>query len=428
MSSRRDPSSPPRARSRTRWDRELALAACAVLAGCQQQIVYSSGDPWADPTTYPTIGAGKLIVFNGGDDTLTWIDADTFEPVFDETVGTLPPEIESPHDGTALADGSAFFVVISNYAPGSGSGPHGSHGSGDVDGYLLEYDTATHELRARVELAHNPGEIERTTDGKIVITHFDLRLIQDTLLQNPAATYDDLSATVFLVDPSAMSATDPGAGVLASPKVCPGEHGITTSDDGKTAWVTCASSDELAELSLVPPYTVIRHALGSGAFDPTSPHVQPFVLDRSPKDGTIWVSDLGETGANSGDLRVYDPATGALDPRGPITTGGLPYNGEFLDGGATFAVANQLENSLVFIDTATHAITGRLPLATSDCLNPRVPVLMPDGAHLAIVCEGDHVAPGSVAIVNLAGAAPVVEASHPAGVTPTEAYLLEAAP
>lgn len=397
-----------------------------MLAACSTTVHYDATDPWADPTDYPTIGGGKLIVFNGGDDTLTWFDADTLKPVFSEPTGTLPPELESPHDGTASPDGTKFYVVASNYAPGSGSGPHGAHGNGTVDGYLLQYDMATHALTGRVELARNPGEIEMTSDGKILVSHYDLRLIQDQLSQNPDASYDDLSSTIVIVDPAAISATDPGVGVIASIKVCPGEHGILATDDATTAYVTCANSDELAKVSLSPPYAIERYAMSQLPFDPTAPRVSPFVLEQSPKDGTIWVSNLGQTGSNVGDLRVFDPATGTWDARGPIVTGGVPYNGEFVGDGATYIVANQIDNAMVFIDTQTHAITQRLPLEPSDCLNPRVPSLMPDGVHLVVICEGDHVAPGTVAVINLGGATPVVEASYPAGVYPTEAYFVEA--
>ena len=68
----------------------LGLLACA---SCNTQIDYPPGTPWVDPTPYPTIGNGKVIIFNSGDDTLTWIDIDTLAPVFSETVGLSPLEV-----------------------------------------------------------------------------------------------------------------------------------------------------------------------------------------------------------------------------------------------------------------------------------------------------------------------------------------------
>ncbi len=347
--------------------------------------------------------------------------------MFSETVGLSPPEVESPHDGTASPDGSAFFVSFSNYAPGTGSGPHGSHGTGDVDGFLLEYDMQTHALIGRTELAHNAAEVTMTTDGHILVSHFDLLLIQDQLSTNPDATYDDLSATVAIIDPAAMSPTDPGAGLVKSLKVCPAEHGIIASQDGKTAYVTCFASDELALVSLTPPYDIQRFPMGTGAFSPASPLVGPFVLEQSPSDGTIWVSTSGPSGAYRGDIRVFDPATKTWDSRGPIQTDGVPFDGAFTVDGAQYIVSNQIANSMVFIDTATHEITNRLALPLAQCENPRVPVLMPDGLHLLVVCEGEHVGPGTVAVIRL-GATPVVETFYPVGVYPGEAYLVAKAP
>jgi DNA-binding beta-propeller fold protein YncE len=402
----------------------LGLLACA---SCNTQIGYPPGEPWADPTPYPTIGNGKLIVFNTGDDTLSWIDVDTLAPVFSDTVGLSPPELESPHDGTALPDGSAFFVSFSNYAPGSGTGPHGAHGTGNVDGYLLEYDMQTHALIGRTELAHNAAEVTMTADGRILVTHFDLRLIQDQLATNPNATYDDLSSTVAIIDPAAMSPTDPSAGLVKSLKVCPAEHGIIASQDGKTAFVTCYASDELAVVSLDPPYAVQRYPLGTGTFSPASPLIGPFVLEQSPSDGTIWVSTLGPSGGTRGDIRVFDPAANAWDSRGPIQMDGMPFDGTFTTDGTQYIVCDQIANSLVFIDTATHAIASRLALPLAECENPRVPALMPDGLHVVVVCEGDHFGPGTVAVVRL-GATPVLESHYTVGVYPGEAVLVTEAP
>ncbi len=397
-----------------------------ACAGCTTRIDYPPGTPWADPTQYPTIGDGKVIIFNTGDDTLTWIDVDTLAPVFSETVGLSPPEVESPHDGTASLDGSAFFVSFSNYAPGTGGGPHGAHGTGNVDGFLLEYDMQTHALVGKTELAHNAAEVTMTADGHVLVSHFDLLLVEEQLASNPDATYDDLSSTVAIIDPTAMSPTDPSAGLLKSLKVCPAEHGIIASQDG-TAYVTCFASDELALISLAPPYDIERYAMGTGAFSPAAPLVGPFVLEQSPNDGTIWVSTWGSGGTNRGDIRVFDPATKTWDARGPIETDGVPYDGVFTADGAQYIVSNQIANTMVFIDTASHEIVDRLVLPRAQCANPRVPMLMPDGAHLLVVCEGDHVDPGTVAVIRV-GPPPVVESFYAVGVYPGEAYLVARAP
>ena len=119
------------------------------LGACSETVVFSDDAAWVDPKEYPAVGEGKILVTNSGDDTLSWLDLETLEPVFEEPIGRLPPEREGPHHGVAAKDGKSFFIGISNVVPGGGSGPHGSHGTGTAQGYLLKYDVATHRARGR---------------------------------------------------------------------------------------------------------------------------------------------------------------------------------------------------------------------------------------------------------------------------------------
>src|SRR5262245_43560102 len=134
------------------WPRSLGLVLALGLVSfaCSETVVFPDDPAWQEPVTCPPTGNPRVLVTNSGDDTLSWIDlgpgAPDSWPVCTEPVGHRPPEREGPHHGAATASGSAYFVGLSNFVPGSGSGPHGSHGTGNVRGYLLKHDGVTHEL------------------------------------------------------------------------------------------------------------------------------------------------------------------------------------------------------------------------------------------------------------------------------------------
>ena len=64
-------------------------------------------------------------------------------------VGDVPVELEGPHHLAASPDGKYIYYNLSNYVPGTGSGPHGSHGTGTVPGSLVKLDAATGEKVGR---------------------------------------------------------------------------------------------------------------------------------------------------------------------------------------------------------------------------------------------------------------------------------------
>jgi hypothetical protein len=57
---------------------------------------------------------------------------------------------------------------------------------------------------------------------------------------------------------------------------------------------------------------------------------------------------------------------------------------------------------VALIDAATSQVKGEIALAPSGCVNVHQVELTPDGQHLLAVCEGDHVGPGTLHVVDLA--------------------------
>lgn len=408
----------------------LALVACLCAPACTEVVTDLPEAGWPDPNDYPELGNGKILVTNNGDDTVTWIDLDSLDPVFVEPVGRVPAEREGPHHGAAALDASAYYVGLSNFVHDSGSGPHGTHGAGNVPGYLLAFDATSHLPLGVVELDRNPADVRLTPDGRYLLaSHADQQLIAEVTAAG--GSIEEMKATVAIIDPTLVGSGGITAGVVAKPKVCPSPQGLAPAADSASVYVACQGSDELAIVSLTPPYEVRTFHIGTDPVEPTAPYRAPYALMVSPADGAVWVTTLGRTGPTGTDVRVFDPVTETWDEtRGPVVTGGFPHFGAFTADGSRLIVPSQTPNTLSFIDAATGTITTTLPLPGEACLNPHLVLLTPDETRAVVVCEGNHLAsaPGSVVIVDLTPAEPAVLKWYPAGVRPDGAFLLGGTP
>ena len=170
----------------------LALGACGDkdTSGplTVPELEYGVDQPWPAPASLPPIGpAGRIVITNNLDDTLSLLDLDSLgSPDWKELaripVGLNPVELEGPHHTAVSPDGSFYYVGISNYVPGSGSGPHGTHGAGTADGYCLKLDSTTNRLVGSVRVDPNPGDVIVSKDGRTLYqTHFDLLKIAEVV-------------------------------------------------------------------------------------------------------------------------------------------------------------------------------------------------------------------------------------------------------
>ena len=381
----------------TMFSKRLGAAALVVGllgAGCAEEVVFESEIPWQENTERPDIGGGMILVTNSGSDTVSWISLETLEVVYTQPVGRLAPEPEGVHHGAASADSTAFFVGISNFVASNASGPHGSHGTGDVPGWMLKYDSYTHELLGSTLVDKNPGDVRVTPDGlKVVQSHFDLKRVTEVSEYNathdPDKPVEDAWSSIAIVNARTM-------GEATFVKVCPAAHGIGITKDSKSAYVSCNVTDEIVKVGLGSSPTRQSFKVGAGANDSISsaPTYAPYALTIDKQD-KIWVSNT-----MSRDVRVIDPgAAGAIKLDGaPITLSGAPFFGQFTNDGETFMVPVQGQNQLVYIDRVSRDTeTQDLPDA---CTAPHGVMALP-GSDLALVaCEGDHTAPGTVAVVN----------------------------
>jgi DNA-binding beta-propeller fold protein YncE len=369
------------------------LVLCALLAGCGQSVSFpSSGGNWPAAQVLTFSHQARFAITDNLSDELSFVDPTKPMLLGNIPVGDVPVELEGPHHLAASPDGKYIYYNLSNYVPGTGSGPHGSHGTGSVPGSLVKLDAATGEKIAEVLIDRSPGDVILSTDGKYAyVSHYDLLRLTAALTSGQGLP-DSAYSAVAIVDTTSMTR-------LSLTPVCPTAHGEGLSADGHTLYVTCANSDELAVMDVTSPThptVTARVKVGPTPGTLDSPGYAPYALAVSPADGTVWVSDN-----KSADVRVFDPTTMAMDGSKTVNVTGVAMFGAFSpDGKTLFVPHQQAMDQLHAIDTQTLA-TRLLPLPTSACLNAHAFVMSPDGVNGIVVCEGDHVmTPGSIVYIN----------------------------
>jgi DNA-binding beta-propeller fold protein YncE len=373
--------------------RQLLLV-CALVA-CDRSVVFPKGNGAFTRADRPWSHQERVVLTDSLDDTLAFVTSEARPRLLGRLpVGDDPVDIEGPHDLKASPSGDTLYVVLSNYAPDSGSGPHGAHGLGDVPGSLLRLDARTLERTGETILEPNTGELLLDDAGTTAyVSHFDQirlqRQIQEGLPEKAGWS------SVAVIEVATMQRT-------ASIPVCPTTHDLEMSADEKTLYVTCAESDELALVD-VATHAVERLPVGPSPGTPLAAAYYPFAALRADADDSVWISCN-----RSGELRVFDAHAHAMDPARTMRLVGVPMFGAFLSDGKTLLMAQQGVDRVSFIDTATSTEETALALPRQTCLNARNVELSSDEATAFVVCEGDHkTRPGSVVTVDVASRAVV---------------------
>ncbi|MBU8900165.1 hypothetical protein DRW03_15800 [Corallococcus sp. H22C18031201] len=387
----------------------LGLLAPLALAACEKSeteadgllkvpaLEYSEPIPWTrGGTTIPPPGpAGRIIVTNSLDDSLSLLDMEGLgTPGWGVAqrvpVGLNPVELEGPHHTAVSPANDYYYVGISNYVPGGGSGPHGAHGTGTADGYCLKMSAQDNRIVGSARVDRNPGDVIVTADGETLYqTHFDLLRIADVARQGGSER--DMDARLVVLDASSMT-------VKTRLKVCPAPHAVRLSADERTAYIACWS-DEVAivDLPATDTSTVTRVKVAdSGVGTAIAPRHQPYALTMSPTTGDVWVSSLA-----SRQVQVLEAGTRTMNARRMVPLRGSPMFGVFTADGKTLYMPYQGEDAIAVIDPATSQVLRTIQLSQDGCFNVHQLTLTPDERYGLAVCEGDHIGPGALLVVDL---------------------------
>lgn len=386
----------------------LVLAACRPSSDPSTPppaLVFSSEPAWPERSTYPGVGAGRLLITNSRDDTVSLFDlskvGEATLPVLAQVpIGLNPVEIEAPHHAAISPDGKHWYTGLSQFAPGTGSGPHGTHGTGSIDGQVLKLSTATNRVEAVARVDRNPGDLVVSPDGKLVaVSHFDLVRISEAA----RGTAPSPDSRIAFLDAVTLER-------VAMVPVCAAAHGLTFSVDGKRLYVACYS-DEVAVIDMVASgFPVTQVKVASNAGDAFTARYQPYGVTLNRATGDVFVSCLA-----NGEVRVLNGATLQMDSARTALVGGSPLLGDASADGATVFIPHQGDDRISVIEAATGMVTRFIPLPRAQCTNVHQALVL-EGGRLAVVCEGNHSTPGSLLIVDSTSGA--VVSATPVGIFP----------
>ena len=408
------------------WRSLLVLVATSVaLSACGkgETPVFHGAAFGADrPATGPL--NGLFLTTDNGSDLLSAVDPATQKVRFSIPVGFIPVELEGPHHLAADPAGRFVYINLSEAVAGSGTGPHGSHGTGTIPGFVLKLATKDGAQVAFAQVDPNPGDLTISPDGKtIYVTHYDLVKLGKMTPANPRLGDSNL----VVIDAASMNVTK-------RVPLCPAAHGVRLTPDGKTLYSTCGADEiaivDLSALTLAP----VLKTLPGLTETPTCTRC-PYALTIAP-DATVWVSSLGPgagAAGRNGGLDIYDPLLGDFDrARSTNFTEGRALFAAFQGTAASYQayVPEQSPTTGDKVHVYTQA-AGQprleapfIALERKDCLNPHMLALSAGGDTGYLVCEGDHVGPGSFTFLDLR--TPATLASAPLGVFPDGLVLIPA--
>lgn len=353
---------------------------------------------WKAPPAIPppAAGEGRVLVTNNLDDTVSIIDLDAAlagspRVVGRVPVGFVPVEREGPHHVTADAAGEFYYVGISNFVPGSGSGPHGVHGSGSADGHLLKLKVEDNSLVGTVRIDRNPGDVRLTPDGSLLLaTHFDILRITEAGAEG-ITSGPELDSRLGVVDPATMTR-------LALVPACPAAHGIGITPDSSTVVMSCLSDEvaivDLAGVRAGREDVVTRVPVIASPGTAAQPSCAPYAITMDGE--TAWASCF-----NTGEIVAVDVAGRQLDGR-TFQLQGLAVFGDVREG--LLVIAHQSTDGITVLDTSAGPGDGPAFVSTrlfspDECVLPHYARFSDDGGKILLVCEGNKSSPGALVVL-----------------------------
>lgn len=373
----------------------LALgAACSSPGEARIVDLPAEGEPFpAAPRAFAWPAGPFALVSNNGSDTVSVVDLAQRKVAGTLRAGLDPVDIDGPHHLAYHRQRREIFVALAYPAPAIAPGPHAAHGSSQRPGKVVRLDATTGQITGEMRADSNPGDIFLSDDGaRLVVTHFDLQ----KALTNAAQGVEAQRASLLLYDPDDFR---PDASPRSFP-ACVTPHGVALSrPDGRRAFVACYGEDSVAviDLDAQGEDAVTRIPVGPAAGSGSSLRYGPYAAVLDPAGKQLLV------GTTEGrDLRLFDVDAGAMAPRW------------YSAGGSVFFAAADAASAVAYVPVQTPdflakvALSGqgelaelaRRTFAKDECYRPHEATLWDGDRELLLVCEGDHVHPGSLLILD----------------------------
>ncbi len=396
----------PRARA---WVAAIAFGAQASCGGdAEVRDLPYAGQAFPPPAPL-TLPAGPWgVTSNNGADTLTFVDLSTRAVIGDVPVGLNPIDLDGPHHLAVDRVTRDVFVALAYPAPPIIPGPHAAHGSAAVPGKLVRLSLPDLTRIGVARLDANPGDVVLSDDGaRVVVSHFDL-----SRASNPTAPIEAQRARLLSFAARELVGASPPAPRAID--VCVAPHGIALSPgDGRRAYVACYGEDALAIVDLADDsQPVVRVPIGPNPGRAPTPAYGPYAIALDESGARVAV---GTT--ESREVRVFDAAGAPLPEktwRADLAKGGVFFPA-FV--GDRLVVPAQSPDALYMLDLVGPATeVRRRVFAEGECKAPHEVRRSPVAGELLVVCEGDHVGPGALLVVDaetLATKATIVTGAYP---------------
>lgn len=334
----------------------FTLAACGNSNPSSNPINPNSSNGSGAPSAAPGSGA-QVFVVNGGDSTLSVIDAATNAVASTYNLGS----VKFPHHISISPDQSTLMVAVPGVDFSHGHDMNNMMMSGPGAVLKVNADTGAVEINKALPLmnhnaAYSPDGSQVWTSqmampGTVLV--LDANTL-DTLNTIPAdhmpseVTFSEDKQTVFVAN----EMTNDVYAIDAASKAFKNKVYVPQGPVG--AW---AGNDDVM-------YVDSETGKAITAIDAkTQAAVNTFTLGFTPgmaataPDGSLWVTD-----EDDGAVAIFAAHTGAKT--GQITAGSGAHGLIFSADGSTAYVTNQLANSVTVIDVKSQKVTATVPVGT----------------------------------------------------------------
>lgn len=284
----------------------------------------------------------QIIIVNKGDDSITLLDAASYERAGDVGVGGNPHEVYVSPDGETAyvsdyggAQGTTISVVDLENATRTAvwdlqgnRGPHGIWVSSD--GSLVWATTETTgtviELSSATGAVMNVWETGQQVSHQLVPTPDGAKLYIANIGSGSVTVIDRIANTVTTVPTEA------------------GAEGIDVSPDGSEVWVTNRGADSISIIDVATD-TVLDTISSGGGF--------PIRAKFTPDGSQVFVSN-----ASTGTVAVFDAESRAL--QASIEVGAVPIGILISPDGERALIANTQDDFVTVIDIESRAVIDRI--------------------------------------------------------------------